>query len=225
MRSVSVLILAVLLTGCTTTQDRSARLDLRARRTIAGREPVHVVRENPDVRVGRVALVRGRRTAVVVELTNTAKTPVTDVPISVGVGRTPLNRRHGLEYFETHVASIAPGATVRWVFVTKRTVPKGQPFARAGVPSGDTKSSASSLPKVDVTVAGARAARVRNDTDIPQYELPVYALAERDGRDVAAGRASVEELAGGSSRTVPLTLAGRPGAAPLRLETLPTIFR
>jgi hypothetical protein len=55
--------------------------------------------------------------------------------------------------------------------------------------------------------------------------MPVYALARRGGRYVAAGRATLEQLGTGASVTVPLRLVGARHGAPLELEALPTIFK
>ncbi|MCW2991457.1 MAG: hypothetical protein JWM73_2051, partial [Solirubrobacterales bacterium] len=45
------------LAGCATTQDRNARAKLDATRLLAARKPTVVTTPNPDVRVGKVALL------------------------------------------------------------------------------------------------------------------------------------------------------------------------
>ena len=88
----------------------------------------------------RSCAARGR-TAVVVELRSRARTPLTDVPIAVGVrtrgGKAlALNGGRDLDWFETHVAALAPGATTTWVFTARRRVPAGaRAYARVGVPT------------------------------------------------------------------------------------------
>ena len=214
---------AVALGGCTTTQDKNKRLQLRADRILAGRKPVHVTTQNPDVRVDRVSVVRGRGAAVVVELTNTTGRTLTDLPISVGVGRTYVNERHGLDYFQTRVAALAPHAHVRWVYTTRKKLPRGDFFARVGAP-GALRAVGDSLPRIAIT-GDAGKARLVNRSDIPQYNLPVYALVRDGGRYVAAGRATVEELDSGAATTVAIPLRGGNARGPVELEALPTILR
>ena len=223
MRSASPLILALgalVLSGCVTTQQRNERYKLRADRTLESRKPLLVRRPAGDIRVGGVTALRsGRGSAVVVELENRSGHALGDVPISVGVGRTRLNARGGLEFFQTHVAAIGAGARVTWVFTTPRRIPRGRPFAVAG----DAARSPAALPRIEVSPAPG-GALVRSRTDVPQYGLPVYALARRAGRLVAAGRATVAQLGSTRSATVALRMVGAPRGAQIELEALPTIY-
>jgi hypothetical protein len=224
-RSVSGLLLAaVVLGGCTTTQDVNQRYALRANRILAGREPIRVTEANPAVAVQRVSVVRGHGTAVVVELVNRTGDALTDLPISVGVGKRYLNARKGLDYFQTRVAAIAPHGRTRFVFATRKPVPKGKPFARVGTQDAPHSGLVSALPRLAVSGDAAHA-EVRNASDIPQYNLPVYALVREHGRYVAAGRAIVEELDHHAASTVAIRLAGTAGGGDVELEALPTIFR
>jgi hypothetical protein len=227
------------LSGCVTTQDRNARAKLRATRLLASRGPLVVTRRNLDVRLDRVALLRGGgATAIVVRLANTSATTLTDLPISVGVvargRRTYLNRRAGLEYFQRHVAAIGPRGAVTWVFTTRRrTAARGRPFAVVGVPARPPVSHAGTLPGILASPAaipmaarsGRVQVRVRNPTQVPQYGLVVYGVARSGDRYVAAGRALVADLGTNSTATVELKLVGSARQAPLELEALPTIFR
>jgi hypothetical protein len=227
------------LPGCVTTQQRNSRAKLRATRLLASRGPLVVTRRNRDVRVDRVALLRGAgATAIVVRLANTSATTLTDLPISVGVvargRRTYLNRRAGLEYFQRHVAAIGPRDDVTWVFTTRRpTAARARPFALVGVPVRPPVSHAGRLPGILASAVAMPAAvrpgrvrvRVRNPTQVPQYGLVVYALARRGGRYVAAGRATVADLGSRSAATVDLRLLGTSRGATLELEALPTIFQ
>jgi hypothetical protein len=224
VRSASPILLALaalVLTGCVTTQRTNERYKLRADRTLASRKPLRVLQPGSDVSVGRVAVLRAARGgAVVVELTNRSDRALSDVPISVGVARTPLNVRGGLDFFQTHVASIAAGGQVRWVFTTRKRIPRGRPFAVVG----DAARSPAQLPRIGTTPARGGAV-VRNASDVPQYGLPVYAVVRHAGHYVAAGRTTLQQLGTGSSVTVPLRLIGARHGAPVELEALPTIFR
>jgi hypothetical protein len=180
-----------------------------------------VLQPGSDVSVGRVTVLRATRGgAVVVEMTNRSDRALSDLPISVGMGHSPLNARRGLDFFQTHVASIAPGGQVRWVFTTRQRIPHGRPFAVVG----DAARSPAQLPHISAALADGGVV-VRNSSDVPQYGLPVYALVRRAGRYVAAGRTTLQQLGTGSAVTVPLRLIGARQGAPVELEALPTIFR
>jgi hypothetical protein len=231
------LLALVPLSGCVTTQQRNERAKLSATRLLASRQPLLVTRRSPDVRVGDITLLRGSSgTAVVVELSNSAAATLTDLPISVGVvsghRRTYLNRRAGLEYFKTHVAAIGARARVNWVFTTSRRLPRGaRPFARVGNPATPAISEATGLPAVVASplpssvTGGPVRVRVRNPSQIPQYGLPVYALAREGARYVAAGRVTVAHLGSKAAATVELKLIGSARGASLQSEALPTIFK
>jgi hypothetical protein len=235
----AALVLVAGLPGCVTTQQRNTRAKLRATRLLASRGPLIVTRPNRDVRVDRVALLRGAgATAIIVRLANTSRMTLTDLPISVGVvargRRTYLNRRAGLEYFQRHVAAIGPRDEVTWVFTSRRRTPgRARPFALVGAPARPPVSHAGHLPGILASAVAMPVAarpgrvrvRVRNPTQVPQYGLVVYALARRGGRYVAAGRATVADLGTKSAATVDLRLVGAPRGAPLELEALPTIFQ
>jgi hypothetical protein len=222
---------AVLLTGCVTTQDRNARAKLSAERQIAAREPLRLGARNAEVDVATAALVRARgRTAVVVVLRSRARTPLTDLPIAVGVrtraGKTlALNGGRNLDWFATHVAALAPGTTTTWVFTARRRVPAGaRAYAQVGVPAPVTASRAASLPDLQVSDAGGGRVRVRNGSAVPQVDLPVYAVARAGNRYVAAGRASIPKLSGDGEVTVAVPLIGARNARETQVHVLPTIF-
>lgn len=223
VRSASAIIVAVAafgLPGCVTTQRSSERLKLRADRTLAARKPVLVRTTGVDVRVLRVAVVRARRGgAIVTELANRTTRALSDVPITVGVGRTILNARAGLGFFQTHVAALPARGHVIWVFTAHRRIPRGWAFARAG----DAARSPASLPRVEATLRGGRA-RLHNATAIPQYGLPVYAVARRGARYVAAGAATLD-LGSRASAAVAIPVVGAARGAAIELEALPTIYR
>ena len=224
---------AVLLAGCVTTQDRNARAKLSAEREIAARTPLRVAVSNPEVDVTGASLVRGGgrdRTAVVVELRSRARTPLTDVPIAVGVRtragkRVALNGGRDLDWFETHVAALAPGSATTWVFTARRRVPAGaRAYARVGVPSPVPASRAASLPPLQASDLGGGRVRVRNGSAVPQVDLPVYAVARAGDRYVAAGRASIPKLSGDGEVTVAVPLIGARNVPQTQVHVLPTIF-
>ena len=70
---------------------------------------------------------------------------------------------------------------------------------------------------------GARLS-VTNASTIPQYDLPVYVVAVRGGRDVAAGRATVPHLGTHGTTTLSVSVLGSPRGATLDVIATPTIF-
>lgn len=242
-RLVGVAMLAVLaLAGCESTQERNARAGLVAQREILGRKPVRVDRADPRVDVSRVTLLRGtgRRAgaiAVVVDLRSRAATPLTDLPITVGVrtrrGRTQLlNARAGTGWFQTHVPSIPALGRSTWVFTARHAAAApGRPFARVGPPPAKPLSRADRLPALDAAQAGdvsrqrSVKAKVANASGIPQDDVPVYALARRNGRYVAAGRASIVNLDDGERATVKVGLIGRPARTKVQVQAQATVFK
>jgi hypothetical protein len=214
-------------TACDSTQNKNERAKLGATRILESRKPQRVTQANPNVAVTDVALVRGRRSAaIVVELRSRAAEPLTDVPIAVGVGKVTLNERRRLDWFQTHVPAIPAGGSVTWVFETRRPLKRpGRPFARVGVPQTPPISHAQSLPTINASSEPGGRVVVENDSDVPQYGLQVYALARDGGRYVAAGKASLEHLGTGGSKTVRVPLTGRPEECRLTVHAIPTIFQ
>jgi hypothetical protein len=66
---------------------------------------------------------------------------------------------------------------------------------------------------------------VRNLSGVPQYQLPVYAIARRAARLVAAGQATIGYLGTRSTVRLRVPLVGDPSKAALSLEAPPTIFK
>jgi hypothetical protein len=230
---------ALLLSGCVTTQQVAARARLVDARIRASQEPLRLTRRNPDVVVTNLSLVRGSAgTAVAVLLRDTSARSFTDLPIAVGVitraGRKLyLNRAANIDYFDSHVVSLAPHRLVTWVFTSPgRLAATDRPFAEVGV-SQLAQPPAGALPQIEVTLQrtasrpGERTLRlsVANRSGIPQYQLPVYALGLRGGQDVSAGRATVAHLGTDGTATLNLTLLGRVRGATVSFSALPTIFQ
>lgn len=225
------------LAGCDSTQDKNERAKLTAQREIAAREPMRVGTVHPDVAVDTVALVRdGRSTAIVVELRSRAATPLTDVPISVGVRRggrvVYLNAGRELGWFQTHVPVIPAKGAATWVFrapPSRRTRAGDVPFARVGIPRGPGTSTASVLPEIQAApAAGGAKGRARvvveNTSDVPQFGLQVYAYTQQGDRYVSAGAATVPRLKREERSVVSVPLTGR-RAGQLRVVAVPTIFQ
>ena len=124
--------------GCSTTQQTSARLKVRADRILASRAPVEVRAEDPAIRVTDTGLLRDHDSAAIaVSLHNSSPDPLNDLPVLVGVrtagGTVLVNHGGGFRYFETHTPGLAPKGDTTWVFTAPaKKVPAGEPVVRVG---------------------------------------------------------------------------------------------
>jgi hypothetical protein len=235
---VAVLIPCWIASGCavTTTQEKDARLEVKAERTIFNSKRIKLDAPPDGVVLGKPQMISAKGgSAIVVDVSNETDAPINDVPIAVGVrtakGKEYVNLERGTSYFESHLGSLAAGAETTWVYATKKDLPEGEPFAQLGTPADPPLTVATDLPSVEVSQPGGEAGKdrvaveVRNDSDVPQYEVQLYAWA-RDGDELkAAGTGKVAELEGGESATVRLELAGDPDKAEIEVSAPPTIFQ
>jgi hypothetical protein len=232
--------------GCTTTQQTAERQRLQFERRDAGHRGIDVKRVDPQVQVVRSSIVRGTGgAAIAVTLRNTGDDPVNDLPLAVGVktagGATDyVNDEGRIPYFQAHAPALAPDEETTWVFTSQKPLPAGEPTAKVGVPPAEPLTTASSVPEVDVervTSTGHNGkdkkspsqptveAEVANHTGMPQYDLAVYAWAEKGGRYVAAGQGSLEDLSTDETATVRLKLVGETSGAQIHVAAPPTIFQ
>ncbi len=223
------------LAGCVTTEQKAARLRLNSSRILAGQNGTRVTVAGRAVAVTRLALVlSGGRTAFVVTVHNPGARAVSDLPISVGYTarqrrRVYLNAGTDIDYFAAHLPAIAARASLTWVYTGRRRLPPGaHPFAIVGGAPAVSGATVGSPPLIRTGIrsagGGVVAVSVRNLSGVPQYQLPVYAIAERDGRPVAAGAGTVQQLAGDTAATLRVHLLGRTGRASVRVQTSATIF-
>lgn len=240
MRSVSAIgaVLAVaVLTGCTTTQQKAARLRLNSARIRAAQLPTRVTGNDGQIRVGGVTLVRQARSlALVVTIENEGRNAVSDLPVIAGYrmghGRPVyLNTAAGQDYFQNHLPAIAPHASLRWVLTSSRHLPRAaRPFVRVGSSAAVSATLPADLPRIRVQqVSRSPSGRVRlhvvNTSGVPQLQLPVYAVAQRGDRLVAAGETTIAELGAGATAPITVTLIGGGGSRQLAAAAAPTIFR
>jgi hypothetical protein len=229
---------AVLLTGCVSTQTVATRARLVDARILTSQSPVEVTQANPSVTVSAPVVIREHNaTAIVVTVRNDSARVLTDLPISVSVrthsGRESyLNSSANLGYFESHIASIGSGATTTWVFITGPRIPPGHVFATVGVARLHPRLSRS-LPFVAVSLRATQPERgeqatlkvsILNRSAIPQYYLPIYVVALRGDREVAAGRTTLAYIGTHGKMTSTVSLLGSSRYGALRLIASPTIF-
>jgi hypothetical protein len=220
------------------TQTVAARARLVDARIIASQKVTKVTRADPAVTVGAPVTIPGHdATAIVVTVRNDSARVLSDLPISVGVrthsGRDNyLNSSANLGYFESHIASIGSRATTAWVFITGARIPPGRVFATVGVAQLHPSLSRS-LPSVAVSLRATQPERgdqvtlkvsIVNRSAIPQYDLPIYAVALRGDREVAAGRTTLAHIGTHGTMTSTVSLLGSSRYGALRLIASPTIF-
>lgn len=240
VRSASPLIIAtsllLTLAGCSTTQQQAARLQLNSARLRASEQPLRATARSAVVRVvAAKAIDAGSRAAVVITLHNDGAVPVSDLALLVAAklegGRSLyLNDQPGLAYFQTHTPAIAPHQSLTWVLTLGRRLPTGSvPFATVGAVTSGAATTSGSLPPLEVVPRARRGfgvtLTVRNLSGVPQYQLPVYAIARRAARLVAAGQATIGYLGTRSTVRLRVPLVGDPSKAALSLEAPPTIFK
>jgi hypothetical protein len=231
---------AAALAGCATTQQEAARLQLNSARIRASELRTKVTVPGRTVEVTRVArVVADGGTAFVVQVRNSGQKAVSDLPISVGVrvGRkrwlyVNLQSPAELSYFGAHLPLVAAGATLTWVYITDRPLPtRARPFALVGATPSNTAPHANPLPVIRASAVTSAAGvaplavSVHNLSSVPQYQLQVYAVAERAGRYVAAGSLTVPHLGSNASSRLKLPIVGPIDHARLQIEAAPTIFQ
>jgi hypothetical protein len=249
-RAVAATGAVVALAGCSTTQDEAARLQLNSARIRASEVPTRVTLPGQAVLVARVALIAGGgKTAFIVRVRNAGDAPVSDLPISVGVragGKAPVyvnaTSQSLYSYFDAHLPVVAAGASVTWIYTTDRHLPAhAKPFAMVGDKPSPPAPVPGRLPVIEASArplgrpltasshgtarASQLAIALHNLSGVPQYQLQVYAFAQRAGHYVAAANLTVTHLGSDASRVLKLGVLGSPDHSRLQVEALPTIFR
>jgi hypothetical protein len=228
---------AVALSGCETTAEKSAKLERQAKRVTLQREKgLTITRESSSVAVSEATVLLGpERAAAVVTLKNRSTHAQREVPIAIAVkdarGRTLFqNDEPGLERALVSIPSIPAHETVVWV--DDQVPPSGSPgsvSARVGqVPDvvGQLPELTVSGTKLSEDPAGGTIAEgtVANRSKVAQSGLVLFALARRDGKIVAAGRAVVPELAPGASAPFQASLVGDAHGASVQVFAPPANF-
>jgi hypothetical protein len=147
----------------------------------------------------------------------------------LGSKRVYLNDHAGVDYFGAHLPGVPAHQELTWVYQSGRWVPVGaRPFALVGA-----QPSPRALFTASASVSAARSGlrkqhllvKVTNLSDIPQYQLQVYAYSRGRRGYVAAGAASVSELDPGVTQDLKLVLVGRTVADQIKVEAVPTILQ
>jgi hypothetical protein len=237
--------------GCESTESESARLGREGAKLIAGAGTVGLGAANRAVRVGQVALVQGAgRTAAAVQLTDTGALAQSDVPVLIDVrdarGRSVYrNDIQGLEPSLQAMPLLRAHQSSWWV--DDQVLAAGAPRSvqvRVGAARGGGAGAAGAGSQGGAAHAGATAGvgavqvsvaelgnsiagpylegDAVNRSGVAQHNLPVFAVALRGGRVVAAGRALVPSLPAGAHPTsFRIYLVGSPAGAHIELTAAP----
>lgn len=232
-----LLVLAPLLSGCESTQAKSARLARAGSQQLAGERGLVVGAQNADVRAVETSILQDENgAAVVVVLRNRASRPIARVPVAIDVrgadGRSVYrNDAPGLDPSLVEATGVPASGELVWV--DDQVTPTGAPKrveARIGAEQGDAPRA---LPRIELTqprliqdrVTGVEAVgRVTNRSDVEQRRLVVSSIARKGERVVAAGRAIVTRLAPGKSASFHVFFIGDPRGARIAVVAPPTVI-
>ncbi len=226
--------LTALAAGCQSTQSKSAELAESAG-AVTQQKGLKIGKKSRDVKVSRALVLSDENGgAAVVELRNTGKKTLVDVPIAIDVRKSGksvfANDAPGLEPSLVSVAALRPGESLAWV--NDQVFATG-PKVEATVGATDKRAPAK-LPEIavgppklggDPTSGIAVEGKVSNRSDLPQRKLVIYAVARKGGKVVAAGRGQVERLKPGASASYQIFFIGNPEGAQVELAAPPTTFK
>ncbi|HUA74419.1 MAG TPA: hypothetical protein VL988_06650 [Solirubrobacteraceae bacterium] len=220
---------ALLLSGCETTAEKSAKLERAAKRQkIAQQQGLTISRTSRYVKVLGTAVVQGREgAAAVVTLRNDSPHALRHVPVSIAVkdsgGATVYsNGTPGLATTLTSIALLPAHAKLAWV--DDQIQAKGAASVTARV--GEGAAASGTVPDLTIAVQQLAAegggstleGAIHNGSSTAQPELVIYALARRGGRLVAAGRAVLASLDPGASTPFQVFFVGSAAGAKLEVS-------
>ncbi len=233
----SVLALLVLC-GCETTQEKSAKLQRIAKIREAGEAKQAAVRRrlltishpSRDVSVADVTLLHSSEgLAAVVTLQNRSAHALREVPVRINVhdvhGRSIFTNEQPGQSPALISASFLPAhGRLTWIDdqipilagARSVTAEAGEASRAAGAPPSLAISGAHQID--DVSSGAGAEGLVANHSALAQRELVVYGVVRRGGKVVAAGRAVLPEAPAGQSTRFQLFFIGEPHGG--RLEVL-----
>jgi hypothetical protein len=225
--------------ACESSQTKSARLE-KSGKNRAQLTTVTAGAANTSVKVlDKTLLVSDAGKAAVVELQNTGSDAQAQVPLVITVkdrAGKPLykNDIKGLQPSLQQMAYLAKGQKAYWV---NDQVLAGVPPKAVDVQVGKATGTATAqAPKVKLgspvlqedSTGTYATALVENLSKITQVNLPIFAVALKRGRVVAAGRAIVEKLAPAPTKKpfkYKIFFIGNPKGATLKVVAAPTVLQ
>jgi hypothetical protein len=236
----AVLVLALALGGCESSQEKSAHLEreaklARAAHPVQDAKGLSIAHVSSAVRVvGTQAVHSSEGTAVVVTLRNVSAHPLRDVPIAItvkGTGGSTLyqNNTAGLEAALTAVPLLPAGAQVEWI---DDQVQAAEAPASVSALVGEAPRATASVPRIALTGVHANeeggssgvTGTVHNNSPVTQRELVVYGIARRGTRIVAAGRAVLSKVAAHGYSPFQVLFIGSASGARVEASAPPSTF-
>jgi hypothetical protein len=232
VRRAALVLVALALTGCATNQERSARLERAAKRQEqadrlhgkSAQQGLSIRRLSTMVRVTDATVVHGSEAdAAVITLKNTSGTTLRAVPIEITVANAHgaslyTNGTPGMAATLVAAALLPAHGSLTWI---------DDQVQASGVPAsvtarlGEGTPAAGAIPQLDIEGAhlseGAVEGNVFNRSRVSQQELVVYAVAQRAGKIVAAGRAVLAVAPAGATTHFELFLVGNAQGARLQV--------
>ena len=228
--------LAVTASACESTESESAKIAREGGAAAAAPSALKLGAPNRAVHASDVTLLSGGgRTAVAVRLTATSSKPQLNVPLLVNVtgagGKVVYtNATGGVEAALQRISLLRPHASAWWVD-DQVLVSQAPRVVKVRVGTGSSARSASAVPSLtareksvgEQSGLSVLSGELINGSSSAQSKVPVFAVALRGGRIVAAGRAVVESLAGhnGASAPFQIFLVGDPAGAKFELTAMP----
>jgi hypothetical protein len=228
--------LAATASACESTESESAKIAREGAPAAAGAGVLKLGAGNRGVRASDATLLSsGGRTAVAVKLTTTSSRAQRDVPLLVDVtgkgGKVVYtNGTGGVEAALQRIALLRAHASVWWV---DDQVLASQPGTAVKVRVGTGTSARAPAPAPALTTRATHvgeqsglstlSGELVNGSARAQSKVPVFAVALRAGKVVAAGRAVVASLAAHRGATAPfqIFLVGNAAGAKLELTAAP----
>ncbi len=234
MRRAALVLVALALSGCETTAEKSAKLEKEALKhpghRLVAQTGLSIKRESTDVKVVETtALHSSEGSAAVVTLLNTSARALRDVPIAITVksasGSTLYaNSAPGLARSLVSIPVLAGHGSAIWI--DDQVQAAGAP---ASVNAKVGQAPVATVPIPAIAVEGAHLGEaegaegtVVNHSRVSQTELVVYAIARRAGTIVAAGRAVLPQLAPNTPTRFQVFFIGSPRGAQLSFSAPPS---
>jgi hypothetical protein len=230
-------VLTVTFSACESTEQESAKIGRQANQLAVGPAGLKLGAVNHSVRVSDVTLLSSSgRMAVAAKLTGTSTRAQLNVPVLVnvtGAGGKVLysNESGGLEASLQQIALLSPSQSEWWVDDQVLTS-QSTTGVKVRVGTGASPRSRTALPTLATRAKhlGQQAGlsvlsgELVNDSGKAQGRVPVFAVALRGGKVVAAGRAVVSALSGHAGASVPfqIFMIGNPSGAKIELTAVPT---
>jgi hypothetical protein len=230
-------VLALGLSACQSTQDKSAELEKEGAGTLKTEKGLTIKHENADVTVTSKALLASPEgSAVVVDVHNDSGEALTGVPILIDV-----RDAKGKSVYRNDIPGIEPAlASIPYVpahgdaeWVNDQVLATGTPKSVEVKVGAGGEAFSGEIPDIEVSeptlegdpVSGLSATgTVVNRSGAEQGRLLLYAVARRGSQVIAAGRGAIEHLKAETKKLkYTIFFIGDPTGADLKLSEFPAL--